>query len=138
MPLCVSNGCSCLCDSFFRKEDVEKLDVDGVVNFAQQLELPAKALQVLRDQAIRGKILHRMTAEKLMGYGMTGGPAEEFMEALDEIFRPPNEGVTCVPSSIFLLPCCSALLSSALLCPLTLCFLVLTIRCVLWLCSPPV
>ena len=68
------------------RKEVEDLDVDGVVKFAQEQGLNGAALQVLKDQEIDGSVLQDMTVNDLERYGMKGGPTKKLMKALDKVF----------------------------------------------------
>ena len=117
MALCDSNGCSCLCDSFFRNEDededVKVWDVARVVNFAKQQGLDDAALNVLEVQQIDGAILGTISENDLKDAGMVLGPRRKLMQALKKL-NIPREGVACplcfgvVPSMTLIFACLCA------------------------------
>jgi hypothetical protein len=70
----------------YSRQEVEALDVDGVVKFAQEQGLDQEDVAVLRKQKIDGSVLERLNMDKLMKAGMKMGPAEKLMKALDKVF----------------------------------------------------
>jgi hypothetical protein len=80
---------------------VEALDVDGVVQFAQEQGLDEEDVAVLRKRKIRGRVLQSMTVEEFMKAGLELGPAKELMLALDKVFGRGE----CTRLRFFLLFC---------------------------------
>ena len=70
----------------YSRQEVEALDVDGVVKFAQEQGLDQEDVAVLRKQKIDGSVLEDMTVNDLERYGMPGGPTKKLMNALDKVF----------------------------------------------------
>jgi hypothetical protein len=70
----------------YSRQEVEALDVDGVVKFAQEQGLNGAAVNVLKEQEIKGKVLEDMTKDDFMKDGMKRGPATELIKALDKVF----------------------------------------------------
>jgi hypothetical protein len=70
----------------YSRQEVEALDVGGVVNFAQEQGLNEAAVNVLKEQEIDGSVLERMTVDGFMKAGMKMGPAVKLMKALDKVF----------------------------------------------------
>ena len=70
----------------YSRQEVEALDVDGVVKFAQEQGLNEAAANVLKEQEIKGRNLERLNVDKLMKAGMKMGPAEDLVLALDKVF----------------------------------------------------
>jgi hypothetical protein len=70
----------------YSRQEVEALDVGGVVKFAQEQGLDQEDVAVLRKEKIDGSVLERMTVDGFMKAGMKMGPAEKLMKALDKVF----------------------------------------------------
>ena len=70
----------------YSRQEVEALDVDGVVKFAQEQGLNEAAVNVLKEQEIDGSVLEVMTVDSFMKDGMKRGPAQKLMKVLDKVF----------------------------------------------------
>jgi len=69
-------------------DELRKLSIDGVYDWAVKTAgLEEEDAAILKKQKIDGKSLFKLTEDKLLAYGMPGGPAIELMDALDAV-RP--------------------------------------------------
>jgi hypothetical protein len=70
----------------YSRQEVEALDVGGVVKFAQEQGLDQEDVAVLTKEKIKGRNLERLNVNDLERYGMKMGPTEDLMFALDKVF----------------------------------------------------